>query len=146
MFSLPTSWWPASLVLAAALAVSGCNRLQPGDCPADMVFIPKGRFVSGATADDIGVYKDWPDRWVLPRSRTKRSTNAFCIERNERADPQTGKPRILVSWEQSKARCAQYGRRLCSEDTCLRSRNSVLEAPSWHEAPRAPRPRSETLV
>ncbi len=85
-------------------------------CPADMAFVPAGRFTSGSTAAQAGMSPDWPDKEFFPRPREQRGTEAFCIDLYEYPNVRGEKPWVYVGWAQAKQACALRGRRLCAED------------------------------
>ncbi len=87
-----------------------------GQCPDDMVPVPAGEFVDGATGPEIDFYPDWPGIEHLPRARASRSTGAFCIDRYEYPNRKGEKPRAWVSWDDAVSLCAERERRLCTED------------------------------
>jgi len=85
-------------------------------CPAGMVHVPAGSFVSGATGEAIDFYPDWPGIEHLPRPRQTREAGAFCIDLYEYPNVAGEKPRAYVSWDDAVVLCRDRGRRLCTED------------------------------
>ena len=81
-----------------------------------MVEVPGSSFQAGATAAQVGAAETWPEPWNLPRARSERRVESFCIDRyeypNERGEP----PKVWVGWDDAKALCEEQGKRLCSED------------------------------
>ncbi len=126
-----TSW-----LMAVGLTLASCKGSGPGgpaddpaepetstsvtapasSCPEDMVHVPAGAFISGATGEAIDFYPDWPGIEHLPRPRQTRSTGEYCIDRLEYPNVAGEKPRAYVSWDEAKALCRDRGRRLCTED------------------------------
>ncbi len=84
-------------------------------CGADMVWVPAGAFLAGATPEDLAIPAFVPDIPRLPRARQERTTGAFCIDRYEA--PGVGElPRADVTWLQARTACLVQGKRLCEED------------------------------
>jgi hypothetical protein len=113
---------PPSIPPADAGGWSDPGPAQPADpCPADMVHVPPGGFVSGATPTQVNVTPDWPDKEFLPRARTERRTGAYCIDLYEYPNVAGELPRVYVGWAEAKQACASRGRRLCTEDEWVRA-------------------------
>jgi len=95
---------------------------QAGEpCPADMIHIPEGRFVSGAGDEQVQVDPSWPDPQVHPRERQDRHTDAYCIDVYEYPNVKGEKPWVYVGWAESGQACALRDRRLCDEDEWTRA-------------------------
>ncbi len=95
---------------------------SPGDpCPADMVHVPAGGFVSGATGEQVSLDPNWPDPEFEPRQRMERRTGAYCVDLYEFPNVRGVKPRVYVGWAEAKQACVSRGRRLCTEDEWSRA-------------------------
>jgi eukaryotic-like serine/threonine-protein kinase len=90
-------------------------------CPADMVFVAAGSFISGATGEQVELNPEWPDKEFQPRKRHERSTAGYCIDLYEYPNVKGELPWVYVGWKPAKQACASRGRRLCSEDEWVRA-------------------------
>ena len=84
-------------------------------CPSDMVWIPEGAFLGGASPYALGIPEFVPDIPRNPRPRQERGTSSYCIDRFE-APGEGMLPRADVTWLQARAACQADGKRLCTED------------------------------
>ncbi|MCB9779219.1 MAG: SUMF1/EgtB/PvdO family nonheme iron enzyme [Alphaproteobacteria bacterium] len=94
---------------------------QDDPCPADMVAVPAGAFLSGATPEQVEMAPGWPDPEMYPRAREARRTGAYCIDRHEFPNVAGQPPTVWVGWLQAKEACRLRGRRLCTEDEWARA-------------------------
>ncbi len=98
------------------------GRAKASDpCPADMVFVPAGEFMAGATDEEVKINPDWPDIQFRPRPRQPRSTGAYCIDLYEYPNVKGAQPWVYVGWAEAKQACTSRGRRLCGEEEWVKA-------------------------
>ena len=103
------------MILLLACSTPDPDPVDP-TCPAGMAHVPAGAFQAGATGEQVGAALEWPEDWNLPRARTERTVEGFCIDRYEYPNERGEKPRVFVTWPDAKALCEEQGKRLCTED------------------------------
>lgn len=114
-------------MLCLVLTLSGCAGVSTGGdylgpaareaalCPTDMVLVPGGAFLAGASPEAIGIPDFVPDIPRDPRPRALRHAGPVCIDRTEWPGAR-GVAQANVTWLQARVTCEARGRRLCSED------------------------------
>ncbi|HCP44576.1 MAG TPA: hypothetical protein DIU15_00850 [Deltaproteobacteria bacterium] len=126
------------LTIVASLFVSVGAAVVPGAdrfvgleersealCPADMIYVPGGAFLSGATREQVGLPDYEPDIYREPRPRGTFETGSYCMDRYE--FPGKGhRPLADVTWVQARVACEARGRRLCTENEWAKACGGVL--------------------
>jgi len=95
-------------------------------CPSDMVFVPGGAFLGGATGDEVGLPDYVPDIVREPRPEGTFATEPFCIDRTEWPGSDATRPVADVTWVQARVACELSGKRLCAEDEWAKACGGAL--------------------
>lgn len=116
----------STVLLCLILLATGCGASEgalyvgpaargAARCPSDMVLVPAGAFLAGATPESIGIPEFVPDIPREPRPRGEFATTSYCVDIHEWPGPDRP-AEADVTWLQARVACQTRGKRLCTED------------------------------